>query len=582
MRRQLFAVPALLTLLFGAFFIQKPIALAKQASDFRVFDPVADVYFEIEERFYREIDPIKLQRGMIRGMLEALDDPYTEYIPPANLDDFDKNIRGEYVGIGAEVNTRDGFMIIVSPMDDSPAYNAGIEADDLIVAIDGESTFDRELDEIITVLTGTPGTSVTVTVQREGDESDLPDAALPASVPGELGDAPGPAMNSVRFDLEIVRRRIVTSTVKGVHRVDDRWSYIIDPERMIGYVRVTQFTGGTIPELVRACTSLVEQGMTGLILDLRCNRGGSLSAAVRMADLFIADGLIVSTKGRQQESEERAYARKQGTLPDFPMVVLVNGQSASASEVVAGALADNDRAIILGERTFGKGIVQSVIPLKSGEGHLKVTEQDYYVPSGRSIQREDDSVEWGVDPDPGFYMPMTNPEYREMLRIRRQYEIIRDDDPDAGNADWSDPEWILSTLKDAQLSSAVTSIRTRLDDGEWKPTGEDAPEGTLELAALRDEEVRYELLLKELARSQQRIESLSTAAAESDEDPFDLVPGEEDISGGVLTLRDAEGNVVAEFDVGVRSLDRWLWDAPIVLIETPDEGEEDKEDENSQ
>ena len=573
MRKQLLAVPALLTLLFGAMFIQKPMALAKQASDFQVFDPVADVYFEIEQRFYRDIDPIKLQRGMINGMIEALDDPYSEYIPPANLDDFDKSIRGEYVGIGAEVNTRDGFMVIVSPMDDSPAYNAGIEADDLIIAVDQQSTYDRSLDEIITELTGTPGTTVTVTVQRVGDEGDLPEAALPASVPGELGEAPGPDMNSVRFDLEMVRRRIVTSTVKGVHRVDDRWSYIIDPERKIGYVRVTQFTGGTIPELIRACASLVEQGMTGMILDLRFNRGGSLAAAVQMADLFLPEGLIVSTKGRKG-GEERAYARKNATLPDFPMVVLVNGESASASEVVAGALADNARAIILGERTFGKGIVQTVVPLKSGEGHLKVTEQDYYVPSGRSIQREDDSTEWGVDPNAGFYVPMTNNEYREMLRVRRQYEIIRADEPGAEDADWSNPEWILSTLKDMQLSSAVTAIRTRLDDGGWTPTGEDVPEGTLELAALHSEEVRYELLLKELARSQQRITSLATAAAETDEDPFDLVPGEEDISGGVLTLRDSEGNIVAEFDVGARSLDRWLWDAPIALKEEPEDTEE--------
>lgn len=568
MRKNLFAVPALLTLIFGALFIQKPIALAKQASDFQVFDPVADVYFEIEERFYRDIDTTELQRGMIRGMIEALDDPYTEYIPPANLDDFDKRIRGEYVGIGAEVNTRDGFMLIVSPMDDSPAYNAGIEAGDLIVAVDGVTTFDKSLDEIIEELTGTPGTSVTVTVQREGDEDDLPRGALPPSVPGELGEAPGPEANSVRFDLEIVRRRIVTSTVKGVHRVDDRWDFMIDPVRKIGYVRVSQFTDGTIPELIRACSDLVDQGMSGMILDLRFNSGGSLRAAVQMADLFLDDGLIVSTKGRAGR-EERAYARKEATLPDFPMVVLVNGQSASASEVVSGALADNDRAIILGERTFGKGIVQTVVPLKSGDGHLKITEQDYYVPSGRSIQREDDSVEWGVDPDDGYYLPMTNDEYREMLRVRRQQEIIRPGDEADADADWSDPEWILRTLKDKQLSGAVTALRAKIETDEWQTVGDDVPEGTLELAALRLEEERYELLLKELARSQQRIDVLSTAAAESDEDPFDKVPGEENLAGGVMTLRDADGNVVAEFTVGARSLDRWLWDAPLEMKTEP-------------
>jgi len=280
MRKQFLMVPALLTLIFGALFVRLPIAAAQRADDFRIFDPVADVFFEIDERFYREVDAEALQRGMIRGMIEALDDPYTEYIPPANLQNFDKLVRGEYVGIGAEVNIRNGFMVIVSPMDDSPAYFAGLEAEDMIVAVNSESTFERDLTDIIKNLAGTPGTIVTVTVDRKGKEGDAPEGALPASVPGELEDAPGPEAGRFRFDIEIERRRIVTSTVKGVHRVDDRWSYMIDPARKIGYVRVTQFTGGTIPELTRACIELVEQGMTGMILDLRFNRGGSLAAAI--------------------------------------------------------------------------------------------------------------------------------------------------------------------------------------------------------------------------------------------------------------------------------------------------------------
>ena len=566
MRTRIPLVPSALASALALLAAFSPIASAQQPSDFAVFDPVADIYFQIEKKFYRDVDPIELQRGMIDGMIESLDDPYTQYIPPANLEDFDKQVMGEYVGIGAEVNTENGFLLIISPMDDSPAYRAGLEAGDLIVAVNGTSTYRRDLDEIIETLAGSPGTPVTVTVEREGDEASVPENARPASVPDAVGDAPGPESGNERFDLRFERRRIVTSTVKGVHRVNDEWSYMIDPQHQLGYVRASQFTGGTIPELERATQQLLENGMRGMILDLRFNRGGSLAAAVRMADLFLDDGLIVSTKGREGE-EERAYASAEGTLPDFPLIVLVNGSSASASEVVSGALSDNGRAVILGERTFGKGIVQSVIALPSGEGHLKITEQNYYLPSGRSIQRKDDSSEWGVDPDPGFYVPMTDEQYRTMLRIRRDQEIIKPEDERESESDWSDPEWILRTLKDGQLSAAVRALRARLETGEWQPIAEDAPEGTIELAALRNERERYELLVREMERSRARIEALSTAAAQSDKTPFDVVPGEENLADGELVLRDANGEIVAEFRIGAKNLDRWLWNAPITMKE---------------
>jgi carboxyl-terminal processing protease len=577
MRKNIILISFALALGALAAIARQPLAQTASMSDFDVFDPVADVYFQIEERFYRDVDPVALQRGMISGMIESLDDPYTQYIPPAEIEDFDKDVLGEYVGIGAEVNTQEGFMLVVSPMDDSPAYRAGLEAGDLIVAVNGESTFNRDLDEIIESLAGTPGSSVRVTVEREGDASDVPDNALPPSVPGPIGEAPGIGDGRVRFDLEITRKRIVTSTVKGVRRVNDRWSYIIDPQRKLGYVRVSQFTNGTIPELERATRQLLDNGMTGMILDLRFNSGGSLAAAVRMADLFLGDGLIVSTKGREGE-QERAYAKERGTLPDFPMIVLVNSASASASEVVSGALSDNGRAVILGERTYGKGIVQSVVALPSGEGHLKVTEQYYYLPSGRSIHRTDDDAVWGVDPDEGFYVPMTNEEYRTMLRVRRQQEIIKPEEEDESEANWSNPEWILEALSDKQLSAAVRALRAKQETGEWQAVGEDVPDGTIELAALRAEQERYELLVKEMARLQARIEALSASAADSEEDPFDIVPGEEDLSGGEMVLRDKDGNLIASFEVGARSLDRWLWDAPITMKpeSEPDEASEEK------
>ncbi len=565
-----FIPPVLLTIVLGALFVRLPMAAADRATDYALFDPIVDVNHLISEHFFKELDgelKRKMQEGAINGMIEALDDPYTEYVPTRDLAEFDKEIRGEYAGIGAQVNEKDGFLRIVSPMEDTPAYRLGIEADDLVIAVDGNSVFGMTVEGVVGKLTGEAGTMVNLTIQRAGDGTNLPPTAKAATVPGAGagagGEAPGCPPGSVRFDLEVVREKIVASTVKGIHRTGDKWSYLIDPVKKIGYIRVTQFTGGTIPELEAACKALVAQGLKGLILDLRFNGGGSLYAAIQMADLFLKEGVVVSTKGRTTQ-EEKVYAREEGTLPEFPMVVVLNGQSASASEVVAGALADNNRAVILGERSFGKGIVQTLYRLPSGGGQLKVTEQYYYLPSGRCLQRKDDSAEWGVDPTPGFYVPMTNPQYREMLRVRREEEIIRNGrDSDEEAKAWSDPQWILEYLKDLQLSSAVKAINAKMESGEWVPTGENAPKGTLEAAEMKREERRYELLLRELARTERRMQSLADATGEKTVKDQDLIPGEADLTGGVLEIKDKEGKVISTLRITGDDLEAWLTGAPV-------------------
>ncbi|MBL8745903.1 MAG: S41 family peptidase [Phycisphaerae bacterium] len=561
-----FVPPVLLTIVLGVLFVRLPLAAADRATDYALFDPIVDVNHLISEHFFKELDADlkrKMQEGAINGMIEALDDPYTEYVPSRELAEFDKEIRGEYAGIGAQVNTKDGFLQIVSPMEDTPAYRLGIEADDLVVAVDGVSVFGMTVDGVVRKLTGEAGTKVNLTIQRVGDGTGLPPTAKPATVAGAVDKAPGCPPGSVRFDLEVVREKIVASTVKGIHREGDKWSYLIDPVKKIGYIRVTQFTAGTIPELASACKELVSQGLQGLILDLRFNGGGSLFAAIQMADLFLKEGVIVSTKGRTTQ-EEKVYAREAGTLPEFPMVVVMNAQSASASEVVAGALADNDRAVILGERSFGKGIVQTLYRLPSGAGQLKVTEQYYYLPSGRCLQRQDDSAEWGVDPTPGFYVPMTNTQYREMLRVRRAEEIIRKngESADAAKA-WSDPQWILEYLKDPQLSAAVKAIVSKVESGEWVPTGENAPKGTLEQAEMKREERRYELLLRELARTERRMQSLSDATGAKTVKDQDLIPGEVDLTGGVLEIKDKDGKVISTLKITGDDLEAWLTGAPV-------------------
>ena len=566
-RIRLLAPLTILLVAIGVLGVRLPMAIADRAGDYAMFDPVVDVEHLVSRKFFRELSPEdykKMQEGAIRGMLEVLDDKYTEYIPTESIADFDKAIRGEYAGIGAEVNTRDGFLMIASPMEDSPAYRAGIEADDLVIAVDGKTTWQEPIDATIARLTGTPGTTVNLTLERVGDKSSLPPGAKAASVPDALGEAPGPKAGSVRFDLDIQRERILASTVKGVRRIGDKWSFMLDPEQKIGYIRITQFTGSTIPELEAACRQLLAEHMRGLILDLRFNGGGSLGVAIEMADLFLKGGTIVSTKGRAT-AEERYTARPEGTLPDFPMVVLANDQSASASEIIAGALSDNGRAVVLGTRTFGKGIVQAMYRLPSGAGQLKITEQYYYLPSGRCIQRTDESTDWGVDPAPGMYVPMTNDEYREMLRARRGDEIIRNGKSAASDdaAHWDDPAWILEHFKDKQLRAAVQAIRGKLSTEQWPIVGEDPVAGTLHLAAFKQEERRYELLMRELARSSRRMEALRDEAAGVKEDDTPLLPSTAELTGGSLKVLDANGEEIATLTITGADLARWLEGAPV-------------------
>jgi hypothetical protein len=301
------------------------------------------------------------------------------------------------------------------------------------------------------------------------------------------------------------------------------------------------------------------------VLDLRFNAGGSLLAAIETADLFIPEGTIVSTAGRTTPTEyAEAYA--EGTLPDFPMIVLVNRESASASEVVAGALADNNRAIVLGERTFGKGLVQAIYRLPGSIGQIKITEQYYALPSGRIIQRRDDSTTWGVDPNPGFFVPMDEQANRLALQRRLQAEVLRASARDA-EQDWSDPDWILEHLADAQLTAAVRAMRAKLDTGQWEPPGTDQPEAAASIAALRAEERRFEALLRELERSERRMNALAGTVPEDAEPLAPLIPEDAQLADGTLELRDANGNLITTLRITNDSLARWLTDAPLEPID---------------
>ncbi|MEM9081974.1 MAG: S41 family peptidase [Planctomycetota bacterium] len=563
--------------------VRLPLQANERATVYRTIDPVIDASHLVSRFYYELPDPEVLSQGAIEGMLEALEDPYTEFIPAADLQEFNKQVQGNFVGIGARVRAQDGFVLIFTPMPDSPALKAGIQAGDIVVGVDGTSTYDMALTDVIGMLTGEPGTIVTVTIEREGQIR--PEGMGKPSVQGEIevesGEtAPAVKDGHVRFDVEVTRAAIKTPTVSGIHRDDQGdWTWLVDPERRIAYVRLAQFTPGTIQELKQLHDTLTaEADLSGLILDLRFNSGGALEAAIAMSDLFLSQGTIVTVRGRGT-GQQTVSAQPEDTLPDIPMAVLVNGDSASASEIVAGALSDNNRAVIIGERTFGKGLVQGIFPLPSGEGQLKLTQGRYYLPSGRLLQREDDSTEWGVDPTPGFYVPMTPEEYRDLQEVQFDEEVIRPvGSTTVGNeADWNDSAWILEHFKDPQLSVAVEAIRTRVLTGQWQaPSNDEATQD--EFANMSSKEITNlqrgrDALLRQLEIVEKRITALALVSTSDADDERDLWDDAIALEGGSIQLFDADGNPVTTLRITSNTLERWLADAPVEPVEASDEGE---------
>jgi carboxyl-terminal processing protease len=288
-----------------------------------------------------------------------------------------------------------------------------------------------------------------------------------------------------------------------------------------------------------------KRGLNGLVMDLRDDPGGGLPAAVEMANLFLREGKIVTIKPRK--GEERSFlAGPNGTLPDFPMVVLVNGSSASASEIVSGALQDNGRAKIMGTRTFGKGSVQEVRELDYDRGILKYTTAYYFLPSGRNINRLPDSEVWGVDPDPGMVVPMSDDEIRAMYDARRDFEVIRADN--AHIPECVDGEWVRSTLKDEQLARAVEALRRRVSTGNWpEPIEQDnAAVVAFDTELKRAMDFRGDLL-ERLGAIEDRIAELHKQAAKAGKAP--LLPPDIDLLQGTLTIADKHGNVVGTYRI---------------------------------
>jgi carboxyl-terminal processing protease len=526
--------------ILGLAVVGSTIAVATNAArdPYSFFDPIVEVRMMLREHAVEPPDDGAMLDGAIRGMVETLGDPYTEFVPARDTAEFAKGLTGEYVGIGAEVGLRDGWFTILSPLDDSPAWKAGVLADDRVVAIDAKPTEGLSVEGCIALLMGQPGTSVTITVEREG----------------------------VRSDISIPRQPIKVVPIKGLFRAragEGHWRFLLDAEHHIAYVRLSQFTPNAADDLARAIeAAAAEAGGTlgGLILDLRFNPGGVMAEAVAIADMFLDKGVIVSTQARTGAADIQR-ATSEGTRTDLPLVVLVNAQSASASEIVAGALGEHERAVILGTRTFGKGLVQSVRPLPSGAGVLKITEQRYALPSGRIIQRTDDASVWGVDPTPGFYLPLSDEQTNDMLTARRRQEIISHQDAPEPTT----PDEVMARLADPQLAAAWGVLRHHATTGEMEPVGIPPNNPTLvasgELDSVRRQRDR---LIRELTRIDRRLDAAQRGVPhDAHADARDLWDDDATVLGGTITVTDANGNPVAILTITNPDIERWLVDAGV-------------------
>ncbi len=325
----------------------------KTYEELKVFSDILDI---VEKNYVDPVDSQKLIRGAIHGMLKSLD-PHSSFLLPDAYKELRIDTKGEFSGIGIVITLQDHQLTVISPIEGSPAYKAGVKAGDSIIKVDGENTKDMKLWEAVKKMRGKKGTSVVITVAREG--------------------------LSEPQNFTIVRDVIPLESVR---------SYTLKPG--YGYLRITNFRDRTLEDMLDALKELEsgENPLKGLIFDLRGNPGGLLEQAVKVADVFLEEGRIVSIKGREGAHSKTYSAHPDTDKHDYPIVLLINGGSASASEIVAGALQDHERALILGSTSFGKGSVQAVEPLRDGSG-LKITIARYYTPNGKSIQAE------GIKPD---------------------------------------------------------------------------------------------------------------------------------------------------------------------------------------
>ena len=373
----------------------------------------------------------------------AVLDPYTVMVWPRQVQDFEKLMTNEFTGIGIEISKPKGLLTVASLLPDTPAYRSGLDAGDVIESVDGIPTKDMSLICAVKKITGPKGTKVSLSVRHRGAEA------------AEL--------------ITITRDRIIVPTIRGWQRsADGTWRYMVDEAEKIGYVRITSFSGETASDLEDTLRVLEKDGLRALILDLRFNTGGLLDSAVDICDKFLDEGLIVRTQPKTNMIPSFEYAHRRGTHPDYPVVVLINSGSASASEIVAGALGDekHERAVLVGTRTHGKGSVQGITRYPGDGAQLKYTMAYYHLPSGQRVKSRDDvekegRKDWGVGAD--VEVNLTSKELREMLDVQRDNDVLlqaRQGDEEKAPVKKRSIE---ETLKaDSQLAVGLLVARTKL------------------------------------------------------------------------------------------------------------------------
>ena len=344
-----FVILLLFCLGLGLFFSGQAKVAAVPREDYESLETFTNILAIVRKNYVDEVNTKELMTGAINGMLNSMD-PHSGYLTPELYKELQMDTQGRFGGLGIEITIRNGMLTVVSPIEDTPAFRAGIKAGDQILKIDDEFTKDMNLMQAVKKMRGLKGSKLNLSIKREG----VPDL----------------------LNFSIVRDTIRVQSVR---------SRVL--EEGYAYIRLAQFQERSDRDLQKAIEKLSSEkgGVKGLVLDLRNNPGGLLTQAVRVADLFLDSGMIVYTEGRLENQKQKYFARKEGSWTEFPMVVLVNGGSASASEIVAGALQDHKRAVILGTKTFGKGSVQTILPLDDNSA-LRLTTARYFTPKGRSIQ----------------------------------------------------------------------------------------------------------------------------------------------------------------------------------------------------
>jgi len=409
-----------------------PGVAAKPHDTYKSLEVFSNVLSLIQKNYVENVDTTDVLRGAIRGMLASLD-PHSSYLKPDDFKELKLETKGSFTGIGIEITIRDSILTVVSPIEGTPGYEAGLKAGDKIIKIENSPTKDLTLMEAVKELRGPKGTKVSISVHREGW--------------------------SKLKEFTITRDVIPLVSVK---------SKVLEPGYI--YLRISNFQANTTKDFKKQLRELTDKGrISGLILDLRSNPGGLLAQSVKISDIFISDGVIVSTKGRVKEQNSVYNARSGGTKYDFPIVVLVNEGSASASEIVAGALQDHKKALIVGTQTFGKGSVQTIIPMSNGAG-LRLTTAQYYTPSGRSIQAK------GIEPD-----------------------IIVENIPQDNNGDNGDKKDKPKFLREKDLRHHIESAEEQ--NGKDKEGKNDTPDK--EKSALEKAEEEAEKIKETLAKDNQ-------------------------------------------------------------------------------